>query len=293
VKVLVAGATGAVGRHAVPLLIAAGHHVRALSRNPGRFPDVASLELHTADITQPESLRGACSGIDAVIACAGASLKLGSLTQRAGFHAVDYHGNCNLLAEARRAGVTRFVFVSLAGANPLESTEYVQAHEMFAGELAVSGLPFTIIRPTGFFSMFAGFLGMARLGIVPIVGAGVARTNPIHEAEVAQACVEALSRPDVPRAIGGPEIFTRHRLAEMAFDAIGKPPRLLSIPPALVRLAVPLWGPLNPRLAALLDFGLKVTQADVVAPRYGTRRLGDYLRSVTGSAESGRSSLRQ
>ena len=64
------------------------------------------------------------------------------------------------------------------------------------------------------------------------------------------------------------------------------------IPPALVRLAVPLCRPLNPRLAALLDFGLKVTQADIVAPCYGTRRLGDYLRSVTGSVESGRSSLR-
>lgn len=281
-KVLVAGATGVVGRHAVTLLIAAGHHVRALSRNPDQLPDPASLELHAADITQPETLAGACSGIDAVIACAGASLQLRSLTQRTGFLAVDYQGNCNLLAEARRAGVARFVFVSLAGANALGRTEYAQAHERFVEEVAASGLLFTIIRPTGFFSVFGGFLRMARLGIVPIVGTGLSRTNPIHEAEVAQACVEALSRPDESRAIGGPEIFTRHRLAEMAFDAIGKPPRLLSLPPALARLAVPLWRPVNPRLSALLDFGLAVTQTDILAPSYGTRRLGDYLRSATG-----------
>jgi uncharacterized protein YbjT (DUF2867 family) len=197
-----------------------------------------------------------------------------------------------LLTEARRAGVTRFIYVSLAGAAELSGTEYAQAHERFVTELAASGITFTIIRPTGFFSAFAEFLPMVRLGIVPIVGAGLARTNPIHEAEVAQACVEALSRPDESRDVGGPEIFTRHRLAEIAFDAIGKPPRLLRLPTALLRMVAPLWKPLNPRVSALLEFSLEVTQTDVIAPCYGTLRLGDYLRAVTGSAGSAQSSLR-
>lgn len=296
-KILVAGATGAVGRHAVQLLLATGHQVRALSRKPNRSADsplqlsslkhyASFLEIHAADITQPETLAEACSGVDAIVACAGASLKLGALRQRASFLAVDYRGNCNLLAEARRAGVSRFIYVSLAAASALRATEYARAHERFAQELAASGIIFTIVEPTGLFCGFAGLLPMARAGIIPLAGLGLARTNPIHEAEVAQACVEALSRPEESRAIGGPEIFTRHRLAEMAFDALGKPPRLLSLPPALLRAAVPFCKPLNPRLSALLDFGLNVTQLDVLAPTYGTRRLGDYLRSLTAAGSA-------
>jgi uncharacterized protein YbjT (DUF2867 family) len=115
------------------------------------------------------------------------------------------------------------------------------------------------------------------------------RTNPIHEAEVAQACVEALSRTDESLEIGGPEIFTLHRLAEMAFDAIGKPPRVLCLPPRLLRAAVPLAKPIQPRFAALIDFGLRVSRADILAPSYGARRLGDYLRSATDSAAFARS----
>ena len=280
-KVLVAGATGAVGRHVVRQLLTAGHSVRALSRNLRALAGLGSHELHAADLTQPDQLNGACAGIDAVIACAGASLQIGAFSQRAGFLAVDYEGNRNLLAEARRAGVSRFIYISLAGATAVPNSEYAQAHERFAVELAGCGTAFTIIRSTGFFSAFAGLLPLARAGIVPLVGAGLARTNPIHEADVAQACVEALSGREESHTIGGPEIFTRHRLAEMAFDAISKPPRLLSLPSALLLAAVPLCRPIHPRLAALVHFALLGTQVDMVAPIYGARRLGDYLRCAT------------
>ncbi len=277
-KILVAGATGCVGRHAVPLLLSAGYQVRALARGSGPLADRTAFEIHTADLSQPETLEGACTGVDAVIACAGASLQLGVSSQRAGFHAVDDHGIRNLLAEARRARVGRFIHVSPAGSATRPRTGH-----------AAAGIPFTVIRPTGFFQTFAGFLPMARVGCIPLAGAGRARTNPIHEAEVAQACVEALSRPEESLEIGGPEIFTRHRLAEMAFDAIGKPPRVLSLPPSLLRAAVPFMKPIHPRFSSLIDFGLQASQGDILAPPYGTRRLGDYLRSATDSAVFARS----
>lgn len=284
-KVLVAGATGAVGRHAVQLLLAAGHSVRALSRKPVRPAPTASYEVLGADLTRPETLAGVCAGIDAVIACAGASRQLDTLTQRSGFLTVDLQGNRHLLAEARRAGAARLVYVSLAGAAALLGTEYAEAHERFAEELAASGIPFAVVRPTECFQAFAVYGRMARAGIVPFIGSGLSRTNPIHEAEVARACVEALARPEESRMIGGPETFTRHRLAEMAFDAIGQPPRLLSVPPALLRAAVFLGKPFHPRLSAALDFGLWASQVDLVAPAYGTRRLGDYLRAANPGAE--------
>lgn len=298
-KVLVAGATGTVGRHVVRSLVSSGYSVRALSRHSDSPANVGAHEIHTGDLTAPGSITGACSGIDAVISCAGASLKIGFLSQRSGFLSIDYAGNRNLLAEARRAGVTRFIYVSLAGAAGLLATEYAEAHERFANELIRSGIACTIMRPTGLFSTFAELLPMARLGIMPLVGSGLARTNPIHEADVAQACKEALSGTEETRTIGGPETFTRHRLAELPFDALGKTPQLLSLPPVALRAAVRLWKPLHPRISAVIDFGLQVTQMDVIAPRYGARRLGDYLRALTAAEASGadgaspRSPLRQ
>ncbi|HEY3442448.1 MAG TPA: SDR family oxidoreductase [Paludibaculum sp.] len=292
-KVLVAGATGAVGRHAVQQLLAAGHFVRALSRRPETQAGPGSRESHAADLTKPATLAGSCTGIDAVIACAGASLHIGAFRQRASFHDVDLQGNLHLLAEARRCRVGRFIFVSSAGANAMLRTEYAQAHERFGEELAAAGIPYTIVRPTGFFSAFAGWLPWARAGFVPLVGSGAARTNPIHEAEVAQTCVEALFGRQECHTIGGPEIFTRQRLAEMAFDALGKPPRLAVVPPALLRAAGVLGRPFHPRLAALLELGSSVAQTDAIAPPYGMRRLGDYLRALTAVAGSAPSSSRQ
>ena len=257
-KVLVAGATGAVGRHAVQQLLAAGHFVRALSCRPEPPAGPGSQEPHAAELTETITLAGSCAGIDAVIACAGASLHIGAIRQRAGFLHVDLQGNRNLLAEARRSGVRRFIYVS----------EDIRAHERISEEVATSGIPSAMIRPTRLFSACARWLPWARAGFVPLLGSGAERTNPIHEAEVARACVEALSGGAERRTIGGPEIFTRHRLAEMAFDALGKPPRLLVVPPAL------------------LEFGCSVTRTDVIAPSYGTLRLGDYLRALTAVAGS-------
>ena len=62
--VLVAGASGYVGRRLVPALVAAGRPVRALVRRPdlASFPE--SVELAQGDVTEPASLPAACEGVD-------------------------------------------------------------------------------------------------------------------------------------------------------------------------------------------------------------------------------------
>ena len=288
-SILVAGATGQLGTHVVDRLVRAGFRTRALARSPERarrLPTPAH-EVVTGDLRRPASLHGSCEGIDALIACAGASMRLGGLADRASFAEVDDRGNRALLEEARRVGVRKVVYVSVFGAGELLHTEYVAAHERFVGALERSAIPFAVVRPTGYFSVFGEFVQMARRGRALLIGDGEVRTNPVHEADVAEACVAALAddRREIP--IGGPDVLSRRRIAELAFEVLGRSPRLTSVPPALFGAVNALVRPVNPRLHALVEFGIAVSARDVIAPVAGRRTLRDYFAGMAAARRSG------
>lgn len=279
-KVLVAGATGTLGRAVVRRLKGQGHWVRGLGRSVPRLRGLPLDETFEGDLTDPESLRGCCDGVDAVLSCAGAPMQITDLGDRRSFEAVDFAGNRNLLTEARRVAVGQFVYVSLHAADRLLATEYARAHERFVALLRESGVPSTVVRPTGFFSVFGEVLHMARKGRGVLIGSGEARTNPVHEEDVAAVCVEALDRQEVDIAVGGPEVMSRRRIAELAFEVLGTRPRLTSIPPWMFHTLVAparLW---NRRLHALMVFGAAVSVVDVVAPAVGQRDLRSYFREL-------------
>lgn len=293
-RVLVAGATGQLGRHVAGELGRRGWRVRALARDPGRL---AALGLPAegairGDLADPASLRAACAGVDAVVSCAGASMRLGGLRDRRGFAEVDRDGNRALLEAARAAGVRRFVYVSVFGADRLRDTAYVDAHEQFVEALAASGMEHAVVRPTGFFSFLGELVRMAAKGRGAIIGDGGALTNHVHEADVAAACADALAGDAREIALGGPETFTRREMVEMAFRAVGRAPRIVRVPPAAFRTVAALAGPVNPRIAALLEFGTEVSLVDCVAPARGTHRLEDYFRTVARGLDASRAEHR-
>lgn len=278
--ILVAGATGQLGRCVIRELKQQGHRVRVIARNPA---NIDADETKQADLTKPETLNSACAGVDAVISCAGASMKMGGLGNRQSFYQVDWQGNVNLLVEAQRQRVPKFVYVSLAHANKIRQVEYADAHARFAEALRESGLPYTIVSPTGFFGFMLEILKYAKQGRGVLIGAGSCRTNPIHEADVARACVEALPSNERELPVGGPEFFTRKEITELAFDVLGRPPKLMKVPPNVFKALIMPLKLINPRLHALMDFGIAVTQVDCVAPAYGQQRLRDYFNAAVPS----------
>jgi len=111
-QALVTGATGFVGRNLVRILCAHGWSVRALVPPTERASAAVDPRAETVegDITVPDSLRGSMDGVDGVFHLAG--LVTSWVQDPTEFTRVNVGGTENVIEEALRAGVTRFVFTS-------------------------------------------------------------------------------------------------------------------------------------------------------------------------------------
>ena len=110
-NVLVAGATGYLGRFLCAEYARRGHHVSALVRDAARAEGLADLSIE-AEATRPETLEGIMDGMDLVVSSLGITRQADGL----GYREVDFQANLNLLREAETAGVRRFAYVHvLAG----------------------------------------------------------------------------------------------------------------------------------------------------------------------------------
>lgn len=288
-RILVGGATGYLGRHLVEALDREGHEVVALVRDPERLGPALkhAAEIRVAQATDPASLIGVASGCDAVYSAVGVR----SASRKADVWAVDRDANLNVFREAHRAGVQRAIFVSVLRADVLRGrgVAIAEAREQVADEVQALFQRWTLFRPTSYFNdMEALFHGIRRFGVTAVPDGGALRLNPIHGADLAAEIARALEDPDdFGRAIpvGGPEILTVRQIVDMAFEVLGKRPRVLSLPSALLTPAQRLAKPFNPTLAtflhALREF---MTLPDMVAPPVGTRRLRPYLASLAAEA---------
>lgn len=282
-RVLIAGAGGAIGYPLLRLVSESGARVRTLSKNRWRAAKISLLadELWLRDATDRETIRGICSGVDIVVSCLGGSLDPRQEEKR-GFAHLDFDANRNLLAEAVESKVKRFVYVSVFSHQDAENTAYVRAHRRFEKALRESGIPFTILRFAGLHAAPDSLLAMARSGSMPLIGRTDARVNPIHPEDAAQLCLDHLeSGPELVEA-GGPEIYTRRELSEMAFGAVGASPNFYRVPSPWLFLNRSLTRMVNPRRANLLEFQGGAARQDLIAPRIGTRSVADYLQDCSG-----------
>lgn len=277
--VVVAGASGTLGREICAELKRRGRRVIGLVRAPERARrfNLACDELRVGDALQPSTLVGKLAGATAVISTLGASVKA-TLTGRRPYSQVDVPMNRALIDRAIEEEVGKFVYVSVLGAQALPQLDYFAAHGAVENILSASGLPHTILRPTGFFDAMGDLFDVAaRFGILPRFGDGAARSNPIHEVDLAGFCVDALDQTEIVREVGGPDVLSRAEISRLAFAALGRRPRALPVSPALARMNAALLRPFHPRLAEMMRFIVHVMTNDTMAPQVGTRRLASYF----------------
>jgi uncharacterized protein YbjT (DUF2867 family) len=279
-RILVAGSTGYLGGFVCQELKARGHFVRALARSPEKLAPLRDSlhEVVEAEITRPETLEHVCDGIDAVFSSVGITRQKDGLT----FRDVDYQGNKNLLDAALRAGVQKFVYVSAVNGARLRHLDIVDAHEAFVDELEASGLAHTVVRPTGYFSDMSEVFEMARRGKVWLIGSGTNRVNPIHAADLAVVCADAIESRESEVAVGGPQTTTWREVAKLAFEVLGRPEKVSCIPEWLIWPVVRLVRLFNRHQGELLAFFTTMATTDVVAPPTGTRTLAGHFETSRG-----------
>jgi uncharacterized protein YbjT (DUF2867 family) len=282
----VAGATGYLGRYVVKEFKERGDWVRVLARNPeklkvpGEFlePAVAELadEVYVGEVTRPETLGGLCEGIDIVFSSVGITRQ----TDRVSYMDVDYQGNKNLLDLAVAASARKFIFVHVFQAQRFPHLENMRAKQRFADELKQTDIGRAIVLPTGFFSDMSEFLAMARRGTVYLIGQGNHKLNPIHGADLAKVCVDATSASELEIPAGGPITYTYREIAELAFESLGKPPRIRRIPLWLIRGALPILSLFSKRYYTIAAGITTLAQDDFEAPRFGTHTLKDFFKKL-------------
>ncbi|MEM7603567.1 MAG: SDR family oxidoreductase, partial [Verrucomicrobiota bacterium] len=263
-------------------LLASDRSFRAIARNPRRLLElgVAPDDIEPRLLTEPNTLIGSCEGIDTVISTVGITRQKDCLT----YMDVDYQANRNLLDEAIRAGVRKFIYVSALHGENLRHLKIFEAKERFVDELKASGLDYIIVRPNGFFSDLADFLKMAERGRVYLFGDGSRKLNPIHGADLARVIIESIDGNEKTLEVGGPEVLSHEEIATLALKANGKKPRILHLPDWIRRFAIKQARRFTPvEVYGPLEFFLTTMQSDYVAPQHGSHHLGDFFASQVQS----------
>ncbi len=282
-RVLVAGATGYLGEFVVREFKSRGYYVRALARSPQKLEPLKDNidEIVIGEITNPESINDICDGVDIVFSSVGITKQKTKLT----FKDVDYQGNLNLLEAAKLAGVKKFIYVSVLNGPNLPHLAIVKAHEDFVDELKASGMDYAILRPTGYFSDMGEFIDMAKKGRVYLFGAGKAQVNPIHGADLAVSCVDAVEGHQQEIDVGGPEILTWREAAELAFEVQQKSAKITPVPEWIIRAAVKTTKLFNRHQGELLAFMSTMMTSRVVAPVTGTYTLREHYTTLVEREE--------
>ncbi|QWF81522.1 SDR family oxidoreductase [Amycolatopsis sp. CA-230715] len=209
--ILVTGGTGTLGKRVVPLLRAAGHRVRVLSRHQ------RGADYVTGDLVAGEGIQAAVAGVEIVVHLAGGP-KGDDVAAR------------NLVRAAAGAGSVRhLVYISVVGADRVPLGWFRTA---LAAERAVtgSGLPYTLLRAAQFHEIVFGMLEkMAKLPVIP--NPGGLRLQPVDSRDVAARLAElALGAPAgrVPD-LTGPAVYKMDELIRGYLETQGKRRPLLPI----------------------------------------------------------------
>src|SRR5690554_755747 len=274
-KVLVAGASGSLGFEVLKKLKLKGVHVKALVRSQESVDKVSpyATEVAFADVNNPENLNDIFTGIDVVFSAVGQSV---SLFKKGGsFEDIDYGINKNLVEAAVKAGVPRFVYISIKGADSASNYELAEVHKKVEDLLLTAKTNQTIIRPVGFFSGFIDWLIMGVQGIIPVPGDGSNKTNPIHPEDLAQVVTDNLFEGPQLLEAGGPEIYTRMEIAQMiSAKTKGK---IINVPRIMVEPGLLFLKFIDGDAQAKLDYFNYVSTNDMIAPQYGKLSLRDYI----------------
>ena len=224
-QIAVLGGPGFIGRYVVKHLAGRGEVLTVGSRHAADAKflklkgDVGQVGLVNIGIDDEARLPAFLAGKDALINCVGILAERGAQK----FDRIHHQAPARLARLAREAGIERLIHISAIGADPRSPSAY--ARSKAAGEQAVrDAFPTaTILRPSivfgpedDFFNRFAAIAMVSP--VLPLIGGGETRFQPVYVGDVAEAVVRALDDPAAAGRtyeLGGPKIYTFRALLEL------------------------------------------------------------------------------
>ena len=294
-RVFMTGATGVIGRRAVPLLLAAGHRVTGVARTPAKRRQLERAGAVAADVNlfDAESVRRALAGYDAVINLAthmpSSSWQMflpGAWKEN---DRLRRDASANLVDAALACGVTKFIQESFAPtypeggdgwideSAPLRPVRYnrtVLDAENAAGRFTAAGRVGVVLR----FALFYGpdgpftreLIDAVRKGFAPMPGAPQSFVSSVSHDDAASAVVAALGVGAGVYNVADDEPLRRREFFDSLAASLGVRPPV--IPPKWVAF---LAGSLGEMLARSLRISNRKLRAQSVwSPKYPSAREG-------------------
>jgi uncharacterized protein YbjT (DUF2867 family) len=265
--VTVFGGTGFLGRHIVERLIYEGAMVRVAARHAKQLALGADAERSgramfvAADVRDEGTVDAAVEGAEGVVNAVSTYVERGGAT----YTAVHELGAGNIAKACNRLSVARLVHISGIGADVASHSKYIRTRGRGESIVQEAFPRAVILRPSIMFASDDAFLNtLARIirstPVVPLIGGGRTKMQPVHVLDVAEAACLSLRNPAASGNIyelRGPESLTLREITERALFHMGRRRLFVSIPFALAH-----------PMAQLLEFlprpPLTVAQVDLL-----------------------------
>jgi NADH dehydrogenase len=240
---LVTGAFGFTGSRIAARLLAGGRDVRTISRRaPAAHPLSGRVSLQPYEFG-PGRLAESLRGVDTLYVTYWMRYERGGAT----FDQLVANVG-RLIRAAADSGVRRLVYSSVVNASHSSPTAYFRAKAATEDLVRASGLSYAIIRPTLLYGDGDILINnmawtLRRFPLFGVPGDGRYRVQPVHVDDVADLNVQ-LGLGDQPMETDacGPDVFTFDELVRLVAGAVGRPARLVHLPPALVLATTRLIG---------------------------------------------------
>lgn len=244
--VTIFGGSGFLGRYVVTALARQGARIRVAVRRPDEalylkpLGSVGQIVVSQANLRAPASVAAAVAGADAVINLVGILFE----RSKQNFEAVHAQG-AGLVAEAaRKAGAKRLIHISALGADMESPSAYARSKAEGEARVRENFPGATIFRPSVVFGpedrFFNLFASLARISpVLPLIGGGATRFQPVYVGDVAAAIEAALADPTTAGKIfelGGPDIYSFADILRLVVRETGRWCLLVPVPFAAAKL---------------------------------------------------------
>lgn len=282
-KILVTGGRGFIGSHIIDELAKGQDEIFCLTRTPAaphRWGD--RVKMVAGNVTDEVSLKAATRGMDCVVHCV--QFPNHPVENRRKGHTyinIDGMGTARLVWTCVDNGVKRFVYLSGAGTSPVKTQPWFQAKVMAEERIRLSGMQYVILRPSWVYGpedrSLNKFVTFVRyLPVVPVIGSGKSRVQPVSVFDVAAVAAAAVHKAEATGKVfelGGPEILTMDEIIRTVMRVLGKRRFLFHQPALIMKLvALPMTLlPTPPLSPAAIDF---ILMEELVDPSEAIRVFG-------------------